>query len=151
MKIQILERIAVFFCLTVCSHSVLAKEDKKHAKLAVTSNLIEKGHVNLTLELRPISDMLLTLDAPWKLKIKKDKQLGLNEVSFKKDELFAKLCSTKSDTELSCSLVSKSSPTNKKGDLLIEFTTFVCTKDKTRCYREVHKVEHEWSAAPQRL
>lgn len=84
---------------------------------------------NIVLKVVPEKGMQLTYDAPWSLKLKNQTNVTFEKLRLGKDDLDQKNGAFKFTA----------SQTNQKWDADYELTAFICTKDKTRCYRETHK------------
>ena len=98
-----------------------------------TANI--SGGKQFTLKIKAMNNMVINFDAPWKLEIKGHEGLGLTKASYAKEDM---------DEKLPGFLV-QSTPENPKGTLEYSLTAFVCTKDKTQCFREVHSGKQDWT------
>jgi hypothetical protein len=87
-----------------------------------------------TFELQMQPDMVLNHDGPWKLEIKAHDGLGLAKTTFDKAEL---------DDKIPGYAVTATAA-KAAGELEYQMTVFVCTKEKTQCFREVHKGKYSW-------
>lgn len=96
----------------------------EHSTVSVT-----KSGNTINIKAIPNEGLKITYDAPWSLKFKNVKGVELEKNSMKKDEL------NTSDASYNI----KFSPASKDWNADFEFVSFVCTEDKTKCYREVHK------------
>lgn len=78
----------------------------------------------------------VTFDAPWKLDLKKHEGLTFETAALNKTTMDEKLPGWKVKTT--------AQPAAGQGDLEYQLIAFICTTDKTQCYREVHKGKHPW-------
>lgn len=81
-------------------------------------------------------DLIFNDEGPWKLKLKAHEGL-----SFEKDEFSIK--DVKKDLP-GFAVVTKEKPAKPKGAMEYTLTSFVCAKDKSKCYREVHNGTMNW-------
>ena len=109
----------------------------QHSKVSVQSTP-KDGNLEFVFKIEPNSDMSVTFDAPWTLDIKNAEGLTLSKEKLKKSDLDQKLPGFKVSTT--------AAPKAKSGEVEYKLVSFICTKDKTRCYREVHKGKHNWAA-----
>lgn len=97
----------------------------------------DAGGKQFVLKVKPNSDMVVTLDAPWKLEVKGHEGLAFAKTTFNKADMDDKLPG----------FVVTGKTDKAKGDLEYSLTSFICTKDKTQCFREVHTGKQAWTAA----
>lgn len=87
------------------------------------------GEVNLTFSTLPVGDLVINSEGPWKLEIKSTKGIQPTKLIYKVDEW---------KKDISGFIVPiKVNQGVKSGDVEFKLTSFVCTKDKSMCYREV--------------
>jgi hypothetical protein len=91
--------------------------------------------VDVTVMVSADSDMQVTLDAPWKLTISNVSGANFGKSEFTKKDLDEKLPGFRLQSKVAA---------DKKGSFDYKVISFICTKDKTRCYREVHKGKVTW-------
>ncbi len=125
----------IFFILSIVSFSTFAFGfgEPKHSKVEVKASPTKTG-TTFDLKVVPNSGLKITLDAPWKLVIKNEKGVSFKSTTLKKGDMSEKLPGFH--------VASSSAP--KAGSFDYKLTSFVCTSDKTSCYREVHKGTHSW-------
>jgi hypothetical protein len=111
--------------------------EPKHSKVEVTSSESDK-EISFNLKVIPNEELKITHDAPWNLTIKNEQGIAFANSKFVKADMDGKLPGYK--------ISSKSKPTSKAGSFDYKLVSFVCTKDKTSCYREVHKGTHKWTS-----
>jgi hypothetical protein len=94
------------------------------------------ANTEFTFKINPNKGMALTLDAPWKLSLKNTDGLTFAATDLNK---------TAMDDKLPGYVVTTTAaPGKAAGKLGYALTAFVCTEDKTQCYREVHQGEVDW-------
>ncbi len=84
----------------------------------------------------PKDGLAINLEGPWKLEIKTSPEADIMHTKFERPSLDEKLPG----------FVVPLKPGNhaKKGNITFKLIAFVCTKDKTRCYRDVHDKTLSW-------
>lgn len=87
----------------------------------------------------PDAGLVTNLEGPWKLELKSSAGLKLAKTSFGRGELDEK--------NASFSFKTTEKPAAASGTIEYKFITFVCTKDKTTCYRDVHEGKTDWKVA----
>jgi len=132
-------RFVTIVLAMLLSAQAFAFGEPTHSKVEVTTK--EEGKkVTFSFKVVPNKDMVITLDAPWKFEIK-DKAAGLKfaKESMGKPEM---------DDKLPGYVVTSSEAAAKSdGEVEYSLVSFICTADKTACYREVHKGTHKWTVA----
>ena len=103
----------------------------KHSQLKVeASNKLTKGKTTeLLFKVVPNDNMLVTPEGPWKLTIKNHTGLELPSATYQ-------------DKKFDQSIPGFTVKTKVVGDKVsfdYEVKSFICTKDKKRCYPELHK------------
>ena len=119
----------------VASTGALAASAPEHSKVAITQKKEGDG-LSLTFKVEPNTGMNITLDAPWKLALEA------------KDLSFAKTSLAKSDMDTALPgfvVKTMAKPAASQGQLKYTLTAFICTKEKTQCYREVHTGTFDWN------
>ena len=105
-----------------------------HVHAILQSALQKDGSMEIQFKVVPNDDMAITFDAPWQLTFKDHPGLKAEKKSFGVKELDQKLPG----------FAVKVQPEANSGDLKYKLIAFICTKDKTRCYREVHDTSMAW-------
>jgi hypothetical protein len=77
---------------------------------------------------KPANDLAINAEGPWKLEIKSIKGATVEEKEFKRPQWKESIGGFEVPVKLTG---------GKKIDVEYKMTTFVCTKDKSMCYREV--------------
>lgn len=108
----------------------------QHSSVAVDVRDGAEGK-QFSLKINPNADMKVTLDAPWKLEVKGHDGLTLAKTTYGKADMDEKLPG----------FVLTAKADKASGDLEYTLTSFICTKDKTQCFREVHSGKQAWTAA----
>lgn len=99
---------------------------------------LDGGNVQLTFKVLANDGHLITLDAPWKLTLKSHDGLTFTQEAFSKKDM---------KEELPGWVVASTAASKATGDVSWELAAFICTKDKTACYREVHEGKTNWQTA----
>jgi hypothetical protein len=108
----------------------------EHSKVEVTQEATAKS-LTLTFKVVPQTGMTVTADAPWKLEIEAP-DLPLVKNPLGKGDLREGLPGFVVETQ--------ERPKTKDGELKYKLTSFICTKEKTQCYRDVHTGSFRWSS-----
>ena len=104
----------------------------KHSSLKIepsTSELRQGQEVELKFIVVPNKDMMVTPEGPWKLTIKNQKGLDLDKSPYQNKSFNQAIPGFTLKTKVKDSTVSFD----------YEVKSFICTKDKKRCYPELHK------------
>jgi hypothetical protein len=116
--------LAISFCISVPG-SILAAGK---AKVEVSAKAQADKRVELTFKTLPSTDLAINKDGPWKLEI-----LSSGKLKFDKKEL--KRADWKEEIA-GFTMVSSPAKT-KKETIKYKLTAFICTQDKSQCFREV--------------
>lgn len=108
-----------------------------HAAVESTAKL-DGTNVELSFKIVPDKGMHINLEGPWKLELKTHDGLPLAKTTLTKADLQENLPGFVVKTT--------AAPSKKNGDVEYALTVFVCTEDKTACYREVHNGKTAWDA-----
>jgi hypothetical protein len=95
--------------------------------------------VELTLKTVPNDGLIINLEGPWKLEVKKADGLTLAKTTLTRGEFDEK--------EAQFKVVTTAKPAKPEGEIEYKYVAFVCTKDKTTCYRDVHEGKSSWKLA----
>jgi hypothetical protein len=112
-----------------------AAKKPEHSSIDFSSAKLANGEVQLQFKVVPNKGLTVTTDAPWKLEISEVEGLTLASKSFDR---------TKLDEKLPGFVVSAGKPAAATGKLTYKMISFVCTENKTQCYREVHENTATW-------
>ncbi len=110
----------------------------EHSAVAVTSSPAGE-QLALTFKIDLKNAMVVNLEGPWKLELKSSDGLAFASTTLDKAAFDEKMPGYK--------LTTTAKPTKPAGTVNYTLTAFVCTKDKTRCFREVHQGAHQWQTA----
>lgn len=124
-----------FALLLTASPALAFGGPPKHSAVAVEARAGD-GAQQFTFKVEPKNDMIVNFDAPWKLEVKGHDGLTLPKTTFARGDL---------DEKLPGYVVSAKAG-KPQGDLEYSLTAFICTKDKTQCFREVHTGKTTWAA-----
>jgi hypothetical protein len=119
----------------VASSGAVAASAPEHSKVAISQKK-DGDSLAVVFKVEPNKGMNITLDAPWKLDVEA------------KDLSFAKTTLAKSDMDTALPgfiLKTVAKPAASQGQLKYTLTSFICTKEKTQCYREVHTGTFDWN------
>lgn len=126
------------FLAAVFPHTCKAAEPDKHSSVAVTT-AAKGANLELTFKILPTSGLHINLEGPWKLQMKTHDGLSFDNDTLVRKDLNEGLTGFV--------VTSKSAPTKPAGAIDYTLIAFVCTNDKTSCYRDVHNGKAAWSAA----
>lgn len=117
--------------------------EPKHSKVEVSPK--KSGQqLEWTFKVTPNPNMVATFEeAPWSLTLKDTKGLKFEGATADAKSGQVKFAHDKLDQSLPGYKV-KATASEKTGKMKYEFHTFICTKEKSRCYREVHKGDLNW-------
>ena len=120
------------------AQAALGLGEPVNSKVEVTTKKDDgKKAVTFEFKIVPNDGMVVTFDAPWKLDIKdKDGLAVFEKASLGKPDM---------DEKLPGFIVTSKPNAGSKGKLEYTLVAFICTKDKTACYREVHKGAADWT------
>lgn len=117
----------VFGCFILLTSPSLAMKPSK-ASVQVTAKLQPDKRVELSFKIVPTGDLVINKDGPWKLQI-----LSAGKLKLEKNEL--KRADWKEDL---AGFSLKSAPAKTTSETIkYKLTAFICTKDKSQCFREV--------------
>jgi len=98
------------------------------ATVTVNAKTTQDGRVELTFKTTPADGLAINKEGPWKLELKSSGKLKFEKKEYKRadwKEDFAGFSLT-------------SEPTKEKSDnVKYKLVAFICTKDKSQCFREV--------------
>ena len=109
----------------------------EHAKIDAAADKAG-DKVELRFKVVPESGLHVNMEGPWKLELTGTDGLGLQKTTFAKGDMDEKLPGFVVKTA--------AKPAKAAGDVEYKLTAFVCTDDKTQCYREVHTGKLPWKA-----
>ncbi len=97
---------------------------------------VSKTAKELVFKVIPNDGLVINLEGPWKLEIKDHAGLTVEKKLYDRSTLNEKL------TGFQVPAVAAKGV--NKGEVSYKLVAFVCTKDKTRCYRDVHDAKSQW-------
>jgi len=116
--------LSIIFCVCVSSTVLAAGK----AKVEVSAKAQADKRVELTFKTLPSTDLAINKDGPWKLELLSSGKLKFDKKEFKRTEW-------KEDI---AGFTVVSSPAKTKNETIkYKLTAFICTKDKSQCFREV--------------
>ena len=125
----------LYTMFSLFSSVAIASGTPEHSRIEVSQIPAPDG-LALTFKVTPHAGMAATMDAPWKLEVED------------KDLVFSKNPLVRTDVDAALPgfvLRATTKPSHPKGQLKYTLTSFICTKEKTQCYREVHKGTFDWT------
>lgn len=128
-------RFLAFAFLVCTSPNSWAATAPEHSKVAISQKK-DGDLLSIAFKVEPHQGLKVTLDAPWKLVIE-SQDLSLAKTTLSKADLDANLPGFVVKTA--------TKPKASQGKLQYTLTSFVCTEEKTQCYREVHTGFHSWN------
>jgi hypothetical protein len=126
----------VRFIITALAIAAPAFAQEKQLKVAAT---VQQSGANLGIEFKVVlgRNLVVNRNGPWSLTITDPGGLKLARQQFSLAGFNASLPGF--------SIQSAGAPRSKSGELRYRLTAFVCTKDKSRCFREVHEGSVPWT------
>jgi hypothetical protein len=109
-----------------------------HARVAVASRTVG-DKLELSFKVVPEAGLHVNMEGPWKLELKRHDGLAFAKTTFAKSDMQEKVPGFVATTS--------AKPSQAKGDVEYSLVAFVCTDDKTQCFREVHSGKAAWSTA----
>jgi hypothetical protein len=125
----------IWLATLVVSMVGIAAPAPQHSKVNATANSAPTG-VEFKFVVEANKNMTITFDAPWTLELVNAKDLEFASNRYGKAELDEKLPGFVVKTA--------KAPSVDKGEVEYKLVAFICTKDKTQCYREVHSGKVGW-------
>jgi hypothetical protein len=113
----------------------IAASAPQHSKVEFSYVTAADGSSKLGFRVVPNAGLKITPDAPWKLQIKSAEGIELGATEFDRTKFSEKV----PGFEVPVSKINAPS-----GKLSFKLISFVCTENKTQCYREVHEQTSEW-------
>lgn len=107
-----------------------------HSSIDVKTVREKDGKLTFTFKVVPGEKMVINHDGPWKLDIKKSEGITFTTTTFPKTEM--------KEAIPGFTMTSAAPPAAKSGTVEYQMVAFVCTKEKTLCYRDVHKTTASW-------
>lgn len=129
-------RKSALFTLLLAAAPAFAFGSKPEHSAVDVETKAEGDKLKLVFKPRPLEGMVINEEGPWKLEVKKADGLA-----------FAKTTMTKDDIDFKTpgwTLATTAKPAKDAGEVEYAMTVFVCTKDKTQCFREVHDAKAAW-------
>lgn len=110
--------------------------DGFHSAVKVSKELLKDGRLHMTFKLVPSENMVINMDGPWKLEVKKADGLEFSNNKLLKAEMQQSIPGFVAET--------KTAPKAKSGKIDYQMIAFVCSKDKSQCFRDVHNETFNW-------
>jgi hypothetical protein len=130
MKRLLVATFALFTATTV-----FAFGEPTHSKIEVAATPAG-DQMEFTFKVIANEGHAVTFDAPWKLDLKKHDGLAFDKAALNKADMDEKIPGWKVKTS--------AKPANAQGEMEYQLVAFICTTNKTQCYREVHKGKAAW-------
>jgi hypothetical protein len=111
--------------------------DPENSSVATSVVKADGGSLNFTIKINLKEGIAFNMDAPWKLSIKKFDGLTLDKTESVAKDFVSELPGYK--------FQSIGKPTLPAGKIEYSLIAFICTKDKSRCFREVHNGNIDWA------
>ena len=113
----------------------------EHSTLKIEMNTIIPRATEFSFQVVPNQDMKATMEAPWKLSVDNNKGVLFATKELSLDKLIQ---GSKAVTVNPSFKLVSTKPLAETGSFEYRVVSFICTKDQTRCYREVHKGHYNW-------
>lgn len=104
-----------------------------HSKVEIKT-ISDNSIFNVEFKIIPDTNMMINHDGPWKLDIKDSAGLDLDPTK-----------PTMNFDLPGFTIKTKTQPTATKGKISYKLIAFVCTKDKSQCFRDVHDTQADWT------
>ena len=98
------------------------------ALVSVTAKAVSNKKLELTFKTQPADGLVINHDGPWKLEIKEAGAIKPDKSEWKRAEW---------KEEIGGFIVTADPAGQKSADIKYKLIAFVCTKDKSQCFREV--------------
>ena len=131
---------AIFTIIALTSSIALAKVPV-HSKVTVKAKK-SGDKVALDFKVGVVGAIVINDEGPWSLQLKSHDGLKFKKTKFKKAD-FKKTAADLSHKKIYVETDGK--PTKKSGKVEYKMVTFICTKNKEKCFREVHKGSTSWA------
>jgi hypothetical protein len=109
-----------------------------HSKVAVDAKPAG-DKLQLVFKVEPTNGLHINMEGPWKLELKSSDGLAFAKTTLGKDAMDEKLPGF--------TMTTTAKPAKPAGEVEYSLVAFVCTNDKTQCYREVHNGKAAWKTA----
>jgi hypothetical protein len=96
-------------------------------------------NLEFTFKVEPKPGLEINLEGPWKLELKTSDGMKFAKTTLGRGEF--------DDKSESFKFATTAKPSKPSGEIEYKFVTFVCTKAKTQCFRDVHEGKTPWSMA----
>ena len=97
---------------------------------------VTRDKKSLIFKVTPNDGLVINLEGPWKLDVKEHAGLKLEKLTYDRKVLNETLTGFEVPVAAESGVV--------KGTVTYRLVAFVCTKDKSRCYRDVHESSAHW-------
>lgn len=125
--------LALSFSMSATASNV-GTMPSKQAAVAVTKALQPDGKIRFDFKTIPAKGLKINTDGPWSLELKSHPGLELAKEKLGRAEF--------QDAIPGFSLLAK--PAEKSGKVDFKMVVFVCTAEKTQCFRDVHQGSINW-------
>lgn len=122
--------------LLALSSTAWALGANDHSTVSVQT-VVKGDGLALTFKVSPASGLHINMEGPWTLEIKNPTGLSMAKTTFRKTDM---------DEKIPGFAVTGAKPEAPHGSFDYQLTAFVCTNDKTQCYRDVLTGKADWSA-----
>jgi hypothetical protein len=122
-----------------CHNAALGFGGKpEHSTVEATVAPGASDALTLTFKVVPKTGMKINLEGPWKLELKDAADLPLAKTTLVRADL--------DEGMTGYTVTTTAKPAKTEGTVNYSLTSFICTTDKTQCYREVHTGTLPWKA-----
>ena len=130
--------IFLFYNLQYSKSEASSFGEPENSRVLAEAVKASGGSYNLSFKLALNDGIALNMEGPWKFTIKAHEGLVLSQTEFTGKEL--------NQAVPGYAVQSTGVPSTPKGKVDYTLIAFICTKDKTRCFREVHNGSLAWGA-----
>ena len=135
---QIRQATALLFLTMALSGQAFAFGEPRNSSVAVDAKP-QGQNLQLAFKVSPKAGLHINLEGPWKLEIKNTGGLAFAKTTLVRTDMDEKLPGF--------ILTTTAKPAQAHGEVAYKLTAFVCTNDKTQCYRDVHTCKAPWKVA----
>jgi len=135
---QMRQTAALLFLTMALGGQAFAFDEPKNSSVAVEAKPLGQN-LQLAFKVSPRAGLHINLEGPWKLELKNAGGLAFAKTTLVRADMDEKLPGFV--------LTTTAKPAQVSGEVAYKLIAFVCTNDKTQCYRDVHTGKAPWKVA----
>lgn len=129
MNINLIYRNFLIIVLSIAAASAYASgKASSRATVNVTAKSVAGKKLELRFSTQPADGLVINHDGPWKLEIQDAGSIKLEKTELKRSDW---------KEDIGGFVVTANAEQKKSTDIKYKLIAFICTKDKTQCFREV--------------